>query len=218
MPIGSNFDDFLKEEGIYEVATASAMKKVLALQIEEGMKAQQLTKTAMAKRMHTSRAALNRLLDDTDTSLTLTTLASAAAALGKGVRIELMADGEHKEAIGSYDEWRSTQSFAKPGGGKFVLSKSESGDYYFALKASNGQVILQSEKYATQVAALNGIELLKRNANYDSQYKILESTKGQQYFVLKAGNSKIIGQSRIYNSTKALENSIAFCKANAALA
>ena len=91
MPIGSNFDDFLKEEGIYEQSTAAAMKKVLALQIEEGMREQHLTKTAMAKRMHTSRAALNRLLDDRDTSLTLTTLASAAAALGRGVRIELVA-------------------------------------------------------------------------------------------------------------------------------
>ena len=91
MPIGSNFDDFLKEEGICEQSTAAAMKKVLALQIEEGMREQQLTKTAMAKRMHTSRAALNRLLDDRDTSLTLTTLASAAAALGRGVRIELVA-------------------------------------------------------------------------------------------------------------------------------
>ena len=90
MPVGSNFDDFLKEEGLYDVATASAIKKVLTLQIEVAMKAQQLTKTAMAKRMHTSRAALNRLLDDKDTSLTLTTLASAAAALGRGVRIELV--------------------------------------------------------------------------------------------------------------------------------
>ena len=91
MPIGSNFDDFLKEEGLYEQTTAAALKKVLALQIEEGMKTQQLTKTAMAKRMHTSRAALNRLLDDSDTSLTLTTLASAASALGKSVKIELIA-------------------------------------------------------------------------------------------------------------------------------
>ena len=90
MPIGSNFDDFLKEEGLYEQTTAAALKKVLALQIEEGMKTQQLTKTAMAKRMQTSRAALNRLLDDSDTSLTLTTLASAASALGKSVRIELV--------------------------------------------------------------------------------------------------------------------------------
>lgn len=91
MPIGSNFDDFLREEGLYEQTTAAALKKVLALQIEEGMKTQQLTKTAMAKRMHTSRAALNRLLDDSDTSLTLTTLASAASALGKSVKIELVA-------------------------------------------------------------------------------------------------------------------------------
>ena len=90
MPIGSNFDDFFKEEGLYEQTTAAALKKVLALQIEEGMKTQQLTKTAMAKRMHTSRAALNRLLDDSDTSLTLTTLASAASALGKSVKIELV--------------------------------------------------------------------------------------------------------------------------------
>ena len=91
MPIGSNFDDFLEKEGIFEQSTAAAMKKVLALQIEEGMNEQQITKTAMAKRMHTSRAALNRLLDDRDTSLTLTTLASAATALGRGVRIELVA-------------------------------------------------------------------------------------------------------------------------------
>lgn len=91
MPKGSKFDDYLKEEGIYESCTAAALKKMLALQIEEEMKAQHLTKTAMAQRMHTSRAALNRLLDDTDTSLTLTTLASAAAALGKQVKIELAA-------------------------------------------------------------------------------------------------------------------------------
>ena len=65
MPIGSNCDDFLKEEGLYELSTAAAIKKVPALQIEEAMKEQQLTKTAMAKRMHTSRAALNRLLDNT---------------------------------------------------------------------------------------------------------------------------------------------------------
>jgi DNA-binding Xre family transcriptional regulator len=91
MPIGGKFDDFLKEEGIFETTTATAIKKVLALQIEEEMQAQKLTKTAMAQRMHTSRAALNRLLDDTDTSLTLTTLASAAAALCKSVKLELVA-------------------------------------------------------------------------------------------------------------------------------
>ena len=91
MPIGSKFDDFLKDVGIFETTTAAAIKKVLALQIEEEMQAQKLTKIAMAQRMHTSRAALNRLLDDKDTSLTLTTLASAAAALGKRVNVELVS-------------------------------------------------------------------------------------------------------------------------------
>ncbi len=65
-----------------------ALKRVIAWQIGEEMKAQQMTKTELAKRMHTSRAALNRLLDETDPSLTLTTLASAAAALGKTVNIQ----------------------------------------------------------------------------------------------------------------------------------
>jgi len=87
--IGSSFDDFLQEEAMLEEATAVAMKRVIAWQIAEEMKAQQLTKTALAKRMHTSRAALNRLLDENDSSLTLTTLASAAAALGRKVNLQL---------------------------------------------------------------------------------------------------------------------------------
>jgi antitoxin HicB len=87
--IGSSFDEFLQEEAMLEEATAVAMKRVIAWQIAEEMKAQQLTKTALAKRMHTSRAALNRLLDENDSSLTLTTLASAAAALGRKVNLQL---------------------------------------------------------------------------------------------------------------------------------
>lgn len=89
--IGSNFDDFLASEGILEEATAVAVKRVLAWQIEQEMRRQRLTKTSMAEKMHTSRAALNRLLDEEDTSLTLTTLSSAATALGKKLRIELIA-------------------------------------------------------------------------------------------------------------------------------
>ena len=89
--IGRNFDDLLAEEAMLEEATAVAVKRVIAWQIEQEMKAQKLTKTALASKMRTSRAALNRLLDASDTSLTLTTLASAAAALGKHVKIELAA-------------------------------------------------------------------------------------------------------------------------------
>ena len=87
--IGSSLDDFLKEEAMLEEVTAVAMKRVISWQIAQEMKAQQLTKTALAKRMHTSRAALNRLLDENDSSLTLTTLASAAAALGKKINLQL---------------------------------------------------------------------------------------------------------------------------------
>lgn len=86
--IGSSFDRFLQEEAILDDATAVALKRVIAWQIAEEMKVQQITKTELAKRMHTSRAALNRLLDDADPSLTLTTLASAATALGRKVSIQ----------------------------------------------------------------------------------------------------------------------------------
>jgi len=89
--IGSHFDDFLAQEGMLEEATAMAIKRVIAWQIAQEMEAQGLTKTALANKMHTSRAALNRLLDETDTSLTLATLSSAAQALGKNVRIEFVA-------------------------------------------------------------------------------------------------------------------------------
>jgi DNA-binding Xre family transcriptional regulator len=89
--IGSHFDDFLQEDAILEDATAVALKRVIAWQIAEEMKAQKITKTELARRMHTSRAALNRLLDEADPSLPLTTLASAAAALGRKVNIQLAA-------------------------------------------------------------------------------------------------------------------------------
>lgn len=89
--IGSSLDDFLADEAMLQEVTAIAVKRVIAWQIQEEMASQKLTKTAMAKKMHTSRAALNRLLDETDTSLTLTTLAGAAAALGRQVRFELCA-------------------------------------------------------------------------------------------------------------------------------
>jgi antitoxin HicB len=88
--IGSSFDDFLSEEAMLEEVTAVAVKRVIAWQIEQEMKGQKLTKTVLAEKMHTSRAALNRLLDENDTSLTLTTLAGAAAALGKKIKIELV--------------------------------------------------------------------------------------------------------------------------------
>ena len=69
--IGSSLDDFLKETGIYEEVTARAIKRVIARQLDALMQDQGLTKSALAKRMHTSRAQLDRLLDPENESVTL---------------------------------------------------------------------------------------------------------------------------------------------------
>jgi len=88
--IGSDFDDFLEEEGILAAVEAAAFKRIIAYQLEELMKQQKLTKTEMAKRVQTSRASLHRLLDPSNPSVTLKTLERAASALGKRLRIELV--------------------------------------------------------------------------------------------------------------------------------
>jgi len=86
--IGSDFDDFLKEKGIREEVVAAAIKRVISWQLLEAMNAKRITKTEMAARMHTSRAVVNRLLDEEDTSVTLATLARASMALGVPLKIE----------------------------------------------------------------------------------------------------------------------------------
>ena len=88
--VGSSFDDWLREEGIYEETTAVAIKRVLARQITKDMAKQQLSKSEMAKRMRTSRAALNRLLDPENDAVTLNTLFRAASAVGRQIRLELV--------------------------------------------------------------------------------------------------------------------------------
>jgi DNA-binding Xre family transcriptional regulator len=88
--VGSPFDSWLREEGIYEEVTATALKRVLARQLEAAMKEKQLSKAEMARRMRTSRAALDRLLDPEYDAVTLNTLRKAALALGRQVRLELV--------------------------------------------------------------------------------------------------------------------------------
>lgn len=87
---GSSFDNFLKEEGIYEECTVSALKRVLAWQIEQEMHRQKITKSAMADRMRTSRSQLDRLLDPEIAGVSLETLQRAATAVGRELRIELV--------------------------------------------------------------------------------------------------------------------------------
>lgn len=87
--IGSDFDEFLAEEGLLGEVEGVAVKRVIAYQLTQFMQENSLSKTAMAKRMQTSRSALDRLLDPSNPSVTLQTMDRAARALGKRLRIEL---------------------------------------------------------------------------------------------------------------------------------
>ena len=87
--VGSSFDGFLADQGILEECEEQAIKQILADQIKAAMEKERLTKAAMAVRMQTSRRALDRLLDPTNTSVTLHTLPRAALAVGRQLRLEL---------------------------------------------------------------------------------------------------------------------------------
>ena len=88
--IGTDFSDFLKEDGIYEETNDIAIKRVIAYQLEQEMKAQNINKTRMAEMMNTSRAVVNRLLNPDNSSLTLSTLESATQVLGKRLNISIV--------------------------------------------------------------------------------------------------------------------------------
>lgn len=87
--IGSDFDEFLDEEGLLEDVTAVAVKRFIAFQLAAKMDETNLSKAEMARRMETSRSALDRLLDPDNSSVTLQTLQSAVRALGGRLKIEL---------------------------------------------------------------------------------------------------------------------------------
>jgi antitoxin HicB len=89
--VGSNFEEFLREEGALESSTARAIKRVLAWQLLQAMKQNHVSQAELARRMRTSRAVVHRLLDETDPSVTLSTISKAAAALGRSVQLQLAA-------------------------------------------------------------------------------------------------------------------------------
>ncbi|MFT3820166.1 MAG: helix-turn-helix transcriptional regulator [Rubrivivax sp.] len=88
--LGGLFEDWLKEEGLHEEVSTASVKRVLAWQLEQAMKEQNLSKSEMARRMATSRPQLDRLLDPDNAGVTLDTLTKAAAAVGRKVRLELV--------------------------------------------------------------------------------------------------------------------------------
>jgi len=87
---GSDLRDLLREDGVLEAVEARAEKRALALELVRLAAEQSLSKSEMAARMKTSRAAVDRLLDASNPSVTLTTLGRAARALGRKLKIELV--------------------------------------------------------------------------------------------------------------------------------
>ena len=99
--------------------------------------------------------------------------------------------------------------------GKFELKTAKNGKFHFNLLAGNGQIILQSEMYESKAAAQNGIASIKKNAADDARYERKEAKNGSPFFVLKAGNNQVIGQSEQYSSKSGMENGIESVKKNA---
>jgi antitoxin HicB len=89
--IGSDFDNFLREEGIYEEVEAAALKKVIAAALEKQMKRRRISVSRLANELGTSRAAIDRILDRDNTSITLNTISRTASVLGCRVRLEIVA-------------------------------------------------------------------------------------------------------------------------------
>ena len=99
--------------------------------------------------------------------------------------------------------------------GKFVIKTGSNSQYYFSLKADNGQKILASEGFTTKASCKNGIDSVKANAKADSNYDRRNSTNGKYYFNLKASNGQIIGTSEMYESPSGRDNGIESVKSNA---
>jgi len=89
--------------------------------------------------------------------------------------------------------------------GKFQLKRASNGQFHFNLLASNGQVVLSSEQYKAHASALNGIDSVRKNAVREGAFEVEESSNGKFYFVLKASNGQIVGQSQMYASLHSAE-------------
>ncbi len=98
---------------------------------------------------------------------------------------------------------------------KFTLFRGSNYQYYFNLKARNGERILNSEAYITKQGALAGINSVKANAPFDIRYNRKNSVDGKYYFTLHASNGETIGVSETYNSIQGRENGIAAVKSDA---
>jgi uncharacterized protein YegP (UPF0339 family) len=97
-----------------------------------------------------------------------------------------------------------------------IYQSEKSKDYYFRLKAKNGQIILSSQGYSSKSSCENGIESVRKNSSNDDRFERKEAANGKHHFNLKAANGQIIGSSQMYKSKDGMENGIKSVQNNAA--
>ncbi len=98
--------------------------------------------------------------------------------------------------------------------GKFEVFQGKNKQYYFRLKAGNGESIIASEGYTSKKAALNGVAAVQKNCGTDSRYEVREAKNGKKYFIIKAGNHQEIGRSQMYASNQSCAKGMASVKRN----
>ena len=113
---------------------------------------------------------------------------------------------------------RAAHTLEKFMAGKFALSTGKNGEFYFNLKAGNGEVILTSEGYTTTAARDNGIESVRKNGGDAARFNKATASDGRFYFTLKAGNAQVIGKSQMYKSESGRDGGIESVMANAVTA
>lgn len=99
--------------------------------------------------------------------------------------------------------------------GKFEVKPAAGGKVAFSLKARNGRAILSGQRYADKSGAENGVRSVRENAADDTKFERKTAKDGRPYFVLKASNGQVIGQSQMYASTRSMENGVTSVKRHA---
>ncbi len=100
--------------------------------------------------------------------------------------------------------------------GKFEISRGKNGEFYFNLKASNGQVVLSSEGYKAKRSCINGAESVRRNSAVAERFVSKKSKNGKAYFTLLASNGQVIGKSQMYDADAGCSNGIRSVQSSAA--
>jgi len=99
---------------------------------------------------------------------------------------------------------------------KYHLKKASDGQFLFNLHASNGEIVLTSERYKAKTSAVDGIESVRRNAQREGAFEIKIASNGKHYFVLNATNGQVVGQSQMYASKATADAGVAAVKRYAA--